>query len=180
MTSGMMYTMPYQEARRNLRHSNQKGSPTKPPSWVTLFIRKSWRPRSLSKKPKKTAKKVIRELNVNKKSNHNQNSSRSSSTCQGYFAVRCCSLPHAVWWRRVHDETWEKWTHLCTWKETGVWGLFLSSPSWFSLPDRHHGYCSQDTPCWSALLTKFTEMTDIYHTYGCCDYIFDIYDDTHQ
>jgi len=21
---------------------------------------------------------------------------------------------------------------------------------------------------------------DIYHTYGCCDYIFDIYDDTHQ
>ena len=30
----------------------------------------------------------------------------------------------------------------------------------------------------SGLLTKFTEMTDIYHTYGRCDYIFDIYDDT--
>jgi len=30
----------------------------------------------------------------------------------------------------------------------------------------------------SALLTKFTDMTDIYHTYGRCDYIFDIYDDT--
>ena len=30
----------------------------------------------------------------------------------------------------------------------------------------------------SALLTKFTEMTDIYHTYGRYDYIFDIYDDT--
>ena len=30
----------------------------------------------------------------------------------------------------------------------------------------------------SGLLTKFTEMTDIYHTYGSCDYIFDIYDDT--
>ena len=30
----------------------------------------------------------------------------------------------------------------------------------------------------SGLLTKFTEMTDMYHTYGSCDYIFDIYDDT--
>ena len=30
----------------------------------------------------------------------------------------------------------------------------------------------------SGLLTKFTEMTDIYHTYGRCDYIFDIYDET--
>jgi len=30
----------------------------------------------------------------------------------------------------------------------------------------------------SALLTKITEMTDIFHTYGHCDYIFDIYDDT--
>ena len=30
----------------------------------------------------------------------------------------------------------------------------------------------------SALLTKVTEMTDIWHTYGCCDYFFDIYDDS--
>jgi len=30
----------------------------------------------------------------------------------------------------------------------------------------------------SVLLTKVTEITDIYHTYGCCDYIFDIYDET--
>jgi len=85
--------MPHREARRNMRHSNQKGSPTKPPRWVTLFVRKTWRTWSLSKKPKKNAKKVIQELNMNKKIN--QNSSRSSSTCQGYFAVWCFSLPHA-------------------------------------------------------------------------------------
>jgi len=32
MTPGMMYSMPHREAGRNLRHSTQKGSPTKPPS----------------------------------------------------------------------------------------------------------------------------------------------------
>jgi len=68
MTPGMMYSMPHREARRNLRHSTQKGSPTKLPSRVILFIMKTWRPWSLSKKPKKTAKKVIRELNINEKS----------------------------------------------------------------------------------------------------------------
>ena len=25
-----------------------------------------------------------------------------------------------------------------------------------------------------AVLTKFTEMSDIYHTYGCCDYDTDV------
>ena len=48
-----------------------------------------------------------------------------------------------------------------------------SSPAWVSLPA---------TVCRYTLLVcsayQIHRMTDIYHTYGCCDYIFDIYDDT--